>query len=129
MLKFDENSYTDEELTLEGISVRYRAFREIPYVERPVDIQYQRLNIFVPLDFYEGKRINGYTLQTAPTFMPNLVGGYMPGDLEEPGYFPYGPKHLNSLIHRLAHGYVVVSPALRGRTFINDAGENIGKAP
>ncbi len=129
MLIFDETRYTDEVCDLEGMHVRYRAFRNIPYVEHPEDPTHQQLNIYVPLAFYEGKEVGGYTLKTAPTFVPNMVGGYMPGELEEPGYFPYGPKRLSTILYALAHGYVCVSPALRGRNLKNEEGAFVGKAP
>ena len=37
------------------------------------------MNLFVPESYYEGTSINGYDLLSAPVFMPNTVGGYMPG--------------------------------------------------
>ncbi len=129
MLQFDENNYTDEELTLEGITIRFRAFRHLMYVENPKDAEHQQMNIFVPLDYYEGKSINGYTAETAPTFMPNLVGGYMPGEQNNPGYEVWGPKKINSAFYALAHGYVVATPALRGRSLKDAEGNNVGKAP
>ncbi len=129
MLTFDEKNYSEEEMTLEGITIRFRAFRHLVYVEHPVNEDYQQMNLFVPLDFYEGKSINGYTLASAPTFMPNTVGGYMPGPVGEPGYDTFGPKRLNSIFCALAHGYVVAVPALRGRSLKGADGKNSGKAP
>ena len=37
------------------------------------------LNIYVPEEYYNGKTLNGYSLNTAPIFAPNTVGGYMEG--------------------------------------------------
>ena len=78
MLKFKKNHYTIEEVTLCGETVRFRAFRDLVYVEKPVNVEFQKMNLFVPESYYEGTSINGYDLLSAPVFMPNTVGGYMP---------------------------------------------------
>lgn len=72
---FDRNAYTVEETTLFGQTVRYRAWRNIPYVEKPVVPEYQQLNLFAPEALFVGESVNGYTLSTAPVFVPNTVGG------------------------------------------------------
>jgi hypothetical protein len=95
-MKFDEKNYVVETLELEGKRIRFRAFRNIVYVQKPVDEEFQSLNIFVPEDFYEGRTVNGYNLSTAPVFMPNVMGGYMPGPADEPGYMRFGAKRLNA---------------------------------
>lgn len=128
-MQFDKNNYTVEELTLDGETIRFRAFRHLVYVEKPVNEEFQQMNIFVPEVYYEGESINGYTLETAPVFMPNSVGGYMPGPLQEPGYNEWGPKRLNSVFRGLQHGYVVAAPAIRGRVQKNEQGIYTGKAP
>lgn len=84
-MKFDSNNYTIEEMTLEDTTVRFRAFRGLVYVEYPVNPEFQQMNLFVPELYYEGGTKNGYDIHTAPVFMPNTVGGYMPGELDEPG--------------------------------------------
>ena len=83
MLKFKKNHYTIEEVTLCGETVRFRAFRDLVYVEKPVNVEFQKMNLFVPESYYEGTSINGYDLLSAPVFMPNTVGGYMPGFYRE----------------------------------------------
>ena len=75
MLKFEKNHYTIEEVTLCGETVRFRAFRDLVYVEKPVNVEFQKMNLFVPESYYEGTSINGYDLLSAPVFMPNTVGG------------------------------------------------------
>ena len=64
--------------------------------------------------------------QTAPIFIPNNVGGYMPSQ-------PMAPKvennKPNSALYALSRGYVVASPATRGRTNKASDGNFIGKAP
>lgn len=91
----------------------YRAYENLEYCERPGDA-IQKLNIFVPESYYKGESLNGYTLKTAPIFMPNTVGGYMPGPADTPGVDRYG--HANSIFEALNHGYVVASAGVRGRT-------------
>lgn len=122
-MKFDDQNYTVEELTVCGQTLCFRAFRGISYVERPVDPEYQQLNLFVPEGYYKGQSYNGYTLQTAPVFVPNQVGGYKPGSADEPGLDRHDPNRANTVFQALAHGYVVASPAIRGR------GRPGGKAP
>lgn len=129
MMKFDKTCYEVEEVTLEGETVRFRAFRNLVYVERPVNEDFQKMNIFVPEVYYEGGTLNGYDLDSAPVFMPNAVGGYMPGDLQEPDYNYWGVKRPNAVFRALQHGYVVAAPAIRGRVQRDEAGKFTGKAP
>ena len=103
--------------------VTFRSWLDIPYVKNPVEPEYQRLNIYVPEEyFHEGGTVNGYTAKTAPIFMPNGVGGYMPGKQFIPAN---DTRHgtPNAALYALSKGYVVVAPAIRGRTLEN------GKAP
>lgn len=115
-MTFDAEKYEVEEVTAGNQIVQFRAFRNILYVEHPVDEEYQRLNLFVPECYYTGQECSGYTLKTAPVFMPNQVGGYMPGELGEPGLDPRRPGQPNAIFQALCHGYVVVVPSIRGRT-------------
>lgn len=126
-LSFKEEDYTVETLEMDGRTLIYRAFEHIPYVRRPVDERLQTLNIFVPEVFYEGGSIEGYDLKTAPIFLPNTVGGYMPGPSERPGRDMMG--RVNAIFEALLHGYVVVSPGVRGRGMKDKLGRYIGMAP
>lgn len=128
-MNFDKNCFSVETLTLDGITICLRSWKNIPYVDRPVDPAYQQMNIFAPEAYYAGESINGYDIGSAPVFMPNTVGGYMPGQAGEPGLRPFGPPVPNSIFHALAHGYVVAAPALRGRTLKAADGTLTGKAP
>ncbi|MBS5983392.1 alpha/beta hydrolase [Clostridium butyricum] len=113
MLIFDDKNYKVDTCNIDGISIKFRSFKEILYCEKPVD-SIQKMNIFVPEVYYEGNTINGYSLHTAPIFMPNTVGGYMPGPADEPGKDFKG--RINSIFRALKHGYIVVSAGVRGRT-------------
>ena len=112
-LVFDQEKYTVETVTMEGQTLTYRAYEDIPYVTNPVDDKMERLSIFVPEVFYEGKSVNGYNLENAPIFLPNTIGGYMPGPQERPGKNIHGKT--NATFFALLHGYVVVSAGARGR--------------
>lgn len=128
-MNFDLDSCELEKYEAQSKSVSYLAFREVPYVERPICLEYQRMNIFIPAAYRDGGTVNGYTRETAPVFMPNTVGGYMPGPLDEPGLAKFGPSVPNSIFHALRRGYVVAAPALRGRTLQDKDGAYVGKAP
>lgn len=113
-LQFDPEKYTVRVCELDGRSITYRAFENIPYCANPVD-EIQKLNLFVPEAYYAGEKINGYDLHSAPIFAPNTVGGYMPGQADEPGINPM--QHVpNSVFEGLYHGYVVACAGIRGRT-------------
>ena len=71
-LKFQEEKYEIKTCELESREITYRAFEEIQYCENPVD-PIQKLNIFVPESYYHDGQINGYSLHTAPIFMPNTA--------------------------------------------------------
>ncbi|EGC73834.1 hypothetical protein HMPREF0490_02341 [Lachnospiraceae bacterium 6_1_37FAA] len=129
-MNFDKENFTVERIELDGITVEFRAFRNRIYVDKPVNPEFQQMNIFAPEIYFNSGSINGYTLKTAPIFMPNTVGGYMPGELGEPGYNKFGSgKELNSIFLALQHGYVVAAPAIRGRVQRNNSGKYTGKAP
>ena len=127
-LNFDAKNYTVKSIEVGGKTVQYRAFENIVYVTHPVDTKYQRMNVYVPESYYEGKTIGRFSAQTAPIFFPNSVGGYMPGDPGSPGLDREG-KDANAIAVALSKGYVVAAPGARGRTTKNDAGQYTGKAP
>lgn len=113
-LGFDPNSYEVKSFTFEGRTVTYRAFVGLDYCANPQD-PIQKLNLFAPEAYYRGESINGYSLHTAPILLLNTVGGYMPGPAEEPGPKQWGGG-ANTAFYCLAHGYVVASVGVRGRT-------------
>ena len=127
-LNFDAKNYTMKSIEVGGKTVQYRAFENIVYVTHPVDTKYQRMNVYVPESYYEGKTVGRFSAQTAPIFFPNSVGGYMPGDPGSPGLDMEG-KDANAIAVALSKGYIVAAPGARGRTTKNDAGQYTGKAP
>jgi len=141
-LLFDPNNYKDRTCTLNGRTIKYRAYMGIDYCKNPVD-KIQKMNIYVPQAFYQEETVNGYTLKTVPIFMPNTVGGYMEGPADEPGKNFLGI--INATFEALDHGYVVACPGIRGRNtgmaskefFVggnsgnntNENGKLVGRAP
>ena len=103
-MSFTNASYTTS--TVNGVT--YRAYTNMVYVSKPVNETYQRMNVYIPEDYFSGGSINGYTATTAPVFMPNGVGGYSKASA-------MSPSSSNSLGTALSKGLVVASPALRGR--------------
>ena len=125
-LAFDVKNYESMSTTVDNKEIKYRAFEYIPYVANPIDIDQQYMNIYVPEEYFNNGTVNGYNTQTAPIFMPNAVGGYMPSQAMTPKVENGKP---NSVIYALSRGYVVASPATRGRTNKASDGNFIGKAP
>ena len=125
-LAFDVKNYESMSTTVDNKEIKYRAFEYIPYVANPIDIDQQYMNIYVPEEYFNNGTVNGYNTQTAPIFMPNAVGGYMPSQAMTPKVENDKP---NSVLYALSRGYVVASPATRGRTNKASDGNFIGKAP
>jgi len=81
-LDFDTKNYTSKTITVNNKTVKYRAYENVVYVKNPVDTKYESMNIYIPEEYFQGESVSSYTVDTAPIFLPNTVGGYMPG---EPG--------------------------------------------
>ncbi|WP_346355636.1 subtype B tannase [Azotosporobacter soli] len=126
-LDFDAASFSIESATVGEQTVTYRAYKNLVYVQHPVDTTYQNLNLYVPVEYFAGKSIGAYTAKTAPIFLPNTIGGYMPALPGTPGLDRDGKP--NAALTALAHGYVVAEPGARGRTTQSESGNYTGKAP
>lgn len=129
-LDFNTSKYSLKTVKLDNQSIKYRAYEKIVYVKNPVDTTYEIMNIYVPEEYFEGKSVGNYNAQTAPIFLPNTIGGYMPGT---PGIIGASVSTTNMAAGKgagtqayavaLSKGYVVASPGARGRNKIT------GKAP
>ena len=86
------------------------------------------MNIYIPVEYYEGKNIRKYNADTAPIFLPNDVGRYMSSQAGAPIKDRITGKD-NAILVALSKGYVVASPGARGRKLTNDKAQYIGKAP
>lgn len=130
-LKFDAKNYTKETLQLDGQAVAFRAYRNVVYVAKPASAAAESMSVFIPEAYFQkGGTVNGYTKETAPIFLPNGVGGYMPGDSKEPSDSDCMSGGANASLVALSKGYVVAAPAVRGRTTVGDDGKTyVGKAP
>ena len=127
-INFDNNNYTVKTLTVNGQTIKYRAFEKIVYVKNPIDTKYEVMNFYVPEAYYEGKSIGTYNKDNAPIFFPNMVGGYMPAEPGTPGTDRSG-LNPNAEFVALSKGYVVAEPGARGRTTQDANGKYTGKAP
>lgn len=129
-LTFPTAKGVKESLSLDNRQVTYYAYRDLVYVAHPKNADYEKMNIFIPAAYLEGKSVNGYTAQTAPIFLPNQVGGYMPGKAGDPkDTHVMGGGSTSTLLQALDRGYVVASPAIRGRSTTDANGTYVGKAP
>lgn len=113
-LRIDLSAYKTETLELEGETVTYRAWRNLLYCTDPLD-PIQKMNIFIPEPYFHDQNVGRYSRVSAPYFLPNTVGGYLPGPSDEPGIDSHSGKP-NSLFRALTHGLIAVSAGVRGRT-------------
>ncbi len=84
--KFDPDKFETRSIKAGEKEVKFRAYEGIVYVANPVDNEYQRLNFYVPAQYFEdgkdknSKNVTGkFDAVSAPIFLPNSIGGYMPG--------------------------------------------------
>ncbi|MDO4223770.1 MAG: subtype B tannase [Acinetobacter sp.] len=124
-LIFDDQNYSVQELTVNGQTFKVRAYENIAYVSQPVEKDYQVMNIYIPEAYYQGQTINGFHAQNAPIFFPNQIGGYMPAKAgtAQPSSTGRNAGKQTTIAVALSQGFVVASPAARGRTSAT------GKAP
>ncbi len=113
-LRIDLSAYQSETLELEGKSVSFRAFRNLQYCRNPLD-PIQKMNLFIPEAYFHDQGIGRYTKDNAPYFLPNTVGGYLPGPADEPGVDSHSGRP-NTLFEALTHGLIAASAGVRGRT-------------
>lgn len=132
-LLLDPQRYTTQQLTVAGQTQQVRAYEGLPVVARPVEPAYQAINLYVPEAYFQGGRIGGFDARSAPIFLPNGVGGYMPakpGTLANAMPPPPGQPALPSASAvALSRGFVVAAPGARGRTLQAADGRWTGKAP
>jgi len=132
-LEFDPSRYSTQTLEVNGQVMRVRAYENLPVVTQPLEPEYQALNLYVPEPYFHGKVVASFNARTAPIFLPNTVGGYMPakpGTLRGSTQGPQGqPPRASASAVALSLGYVVAAPGARGRTLRTADGRWTGKAP
>lgn len=122
-LCFETDNFTEETRIVQTSSgekkVSYKAYLHIPYVSKPVDTDYQSLNVYVPIS------INGSPIDpsSAPILFDIAVGGFMSVNNSK----VEAPSYRGDLA--LAAGYVVVAPGCRGWDNRSADGKYYGKAP
>ncbi|HBY60745.1 MAG TPA: hypothetical protein DEH78_13045 [Solibacterales bacterium] len=150
-LRFPKDAFTLESKTVRTSQgerkVTYRSYQHLTYVAKPVDKEYQSLDVNVPVE------VDGVAVDAtrAPILLRIPVGGYMaasnlgngpaagrrggpegPGGRRGPGG-PGGPgmgaPRARNTDLALAAGYVVVVPGVRGRNNRAADGTYYGKAP
>ena len=55
-LKFDPDKFETRSIKSGEKEVKFRAHEGIVYVANPVDSEYQRLNFYVPAQYFEGSK-------------------------------------------------------------------------
>ncbi|MFN7727219.1 MAG: subtype B tannase [Rubrivivax sp.] len=148
-LRWDPRRYTPQQVAVGDQVLQVRAYEGLPVVARPLEPDYQALNLYVPEPYFQGGRVGAFSARTAPIFLPNGVGGYMPA---KPGSWvprsgpagarpaaasaPAGtaapmanPATPSAAAQALLRGYVVAAPGARGRTLRAADGRWTGKAP
>lgn len=98
---------------LDGSTVTYRAYENIEYVLNPEDVQYQSLNIYVPMAAVGASK-------GTPILLRNNVGGYMAAA-------PRGPEATDASGRALKEGYVLCIPGTRGANSTIDVTVGKGK--
>jgi hypothetical protein len=154
-LRFPRDAFTIETRTVRTSRgervVTYRSYRHVPYVAKPVDKDYQSLDVNVPVQV-DGAAVDA---SKAPILFSVPVGGYMsarnagplagggrvggpPAGAQPPGAAGRGGRAggpgSGSKVSRntdlaLAAGHVVVTPGVRGRDNKAADGTYYGKAP
>ena len=77
-LDFTKAAYRDVTLKYNGADISFRYYQDIWYVASPVDSVYQKMNLYIPAEYFKGESVNGYTAQTAPIFLYHKIAGYTP---------------------------------------------------
>ena len=126
ILQFPVNDYTEQTLAVTTsagqVNVTYRLYRHIAYVANPVDVDYESLDVGVPVT------INGQDIDAtnAPILLIVNNGGYRASSNIATGLGRI-PGDTNGK-YALASGFVVVCPGLRGWNLVSN-GTYYGKAP
>jgi hypothetical protein len=145
-LIFENNPCLSETVEIDGKELKYNVYKNRVYVSKPVDADYQSLDLYEPVEF------NGEKFDTskAPIILFNRCGGYMSHSNVIPKKFPprkeepistvkIGPEPgregkgmmpFDKALHSyLKEGMVVVFPGNRGRDYVSKEGFRLGKMP
>lgn len=124
-LRFPASAFTLETRTIATKKVTYRSYRHVGYVAKPVDPDFQSLDVQAPVEI-DGAAVDA---SRAPILFSIPVGGYMSASNAHPrSSGPPGARPRNTDL-ALAAGFVVVIPGVRGRDNRAADGTYYGKAP
>ena len=135
-LRFPKDTFSTDTLQVNTAQTKtqviYKAYKQIAYVGKPADVNYQSLDVYVPL------RVGANTVDAsnAPIILYILSENFMSVSAGADAQARTQPqtttaKALNSEQAQvaLAQGFVVVVPACRGSEIRNANGQFTGKAP
>ena len=54
-LKFNAANFMQESVIVGGKKIKFRAYKNIIYVAKPVSAHYQSMNIFIPQQYFDGR--------------------------------------------------------------------------
>lgn len=130
-IRFAPERYETQHISAGGQTITVRAYENLAYVRQPVDANYQVMNIYIPEAYFHGQSVGGLTARTAPIFLPNQVGGFMPAKPGTARPATQGPNagKQGAIAVALSKGFVVASPGARGRPTQDAQGRYTGKAP
>lgn len=69
-LDFAQVSGSKKSITINGQTVKYRAFEHIVYVMKPTDTRYQIMNVYIPEAYFQGGNISALAKTTATLHLP-----------------------------------------------------------
>ena len=75
-LEFTGEGYTPVTLDYNGRQLSFRYYPNIFYVTNVADSTYQKMNLYIPEEYFNGGSVNGYTANTAPIFLYHKIAGY-----------------------------------------------------
>lgn len=134
-LNINLDRYSPLQIRVGERELAVRAYEGLSVVRQPSEPAYQAINVYIPEAYFQGESIGPYNARTAPIFLPNQVGGYMPALPGQPG-MTMGPPpqpgqaaRPSAMAVALSRGLVVASPGARGRTLRSSDGRWTGKAP
>jgi len=135
-LRFPKDTFTTDTMQVNTAQTKtqviYKAYKQIAYVSKPTDVNYQSLDVYVPVRV----GANNVDASNAPIILYILSENFMSVSANADAQVRAQPqtttaKALNSEQAQvaLAQGFVVVVPACRGSEIRNTNGQFTGKAP
>lgn len=135
-LRFPKDAFTTNTVQVNTaqtqVQVEYKLYRQIAYVSKPVDVNYQSLDVYVPV------RVGSSDIDAsnAPILLYILGNDFTSAGINADAQVRTQPQITTAEALKsefiqvaLAQGFVVVVPAYRGSEIRNTNGQFTGKAP